>query len=45
VKFSNHETIYAHAAPDLGEHKHYILSKLLNYSDDEITSLESKNII
>ena len=45
VKFSNHESIYNQAAPDLGEHKHYILSKLLNYSDDEITSLESKNII
>ena len=45
VKFSNHETIYTQAAPVLGEHKHYILRNLLNYSDDEITSLESKNII
>jgi len=45
VKFSIHETKYTHAAPSLGEHKHYILRKLLNYSDDEITSLESKNII
>ena len=45
VKFSNHETMYTQAAPVLGEHKHYILRNLLNYSDDEITSLESKNII
>ena len=37
--------IYTQAAPVLGEHKHYILRNLLNYSDDEITSLDRKNII
>lgn len=36
---------YSNAAPELGQHSYQVLSKTLNYSDDDISTLFSKAVV